>query len=423
MGCRARIRGARGWIGSPPRGVRELGRAHSTRVLTTSEVNRGSTGIDGREALPKAPVRPDPSAMSSTHPPTALHFVLLLVSGWVNRQQQQIIDYLLEENRVLREQLGGRRLRLSNDQRRRLAAKGKLLGKKVLRQVAGIVTPDTILRWYRQLIAKKYDGSKKRGPGRPRTEPEIADLVVRMANENPGWGYTRIRDALRHLGHEIARNTVKAILLRHGIEPAPERNRKTSWATFIKAHLGEIAAADFFAVEVLTLTGLVRYLVCFVIDIKTRRVEIAGITRQPNGSWMKQISRNLTDAEDGFLLHVRYLIIDRDPLYTEAFRKMLEDAGVEPLRLPARSPNLNSYAERFVLNIKPEALNRVVPLGEAHLRRVVSAFVSHYHGERHHQGLGGQLLVADEKAGQAEGRVVCRERLGGMLRFYHRDAA
>jgi putative transposase len=310
----------------------------------------------------------------------------------------------LEENRVLREQLGGRRLRLTNDQRRRLAVKGKLLGRKILQRVAGIVTPDTILRWYRQLVAKKYDGSGKRRPGRPRTAKEIADLIVRMARENSGWGYTRIRDALRHVGHEVARNTVKRILFDNGIEPAPERNRKTSWAAFIRAHLGEIAAADFFTVEVLTWRGLVRYWVFFVMDIKTRRVDIAGISSTPTGAWLQQIARNLTDIEDGFLLGVRYLILDRDPLYTAVFREMLKDSGVEPLRLPARSPNLNAFAERFVLSIKSEALNRIVPLGENHLRRTVSAFMSHYHEERHHQGLGGKLIVPDETAGRSAGR-------------------
>jgi transposase InsO family protein len=361
--------------------------------------------------------------MPSTSPPNALHFLLLVFSGWVNHQQNQVIDYLKEENRVLREQLGERRTRLTDDQRRRLAVKGKLLGRKVLAEIAGIVTPDTILRWYRQLVAKKYDGSNRRGPGRPSTDQGIADLVVGMANENPNWGYTRIRDALRHIGHELARNTVKRILLNNGIEPAPERNRKTSWKAFVKAHIGEIAAADFFAVEVLTLVGLVRHFVFFVIDIESRRVEIAGITCSPHGEWMKQIARNLTDAEDGFLRGVRYLILDRDPLYTAAFREMLKDAGVAVVRLPARSPNLNAFAERFVLSIKSECLDRIVPLGEGHLRRAVSTFVSHYHGERHHQGLGGNLIEADEFAGRGDGVVRCRERLGGMLRFYYRDAA
>jgi Homeodomain-like domain len=261
--------------------------------------------------------------MSSASNP--LRFLLLTFAGWLNGHQNRIIDYLMEENRVLREQLGGRRLRMSDDQRRRLAVKGKALGRKVLQGVAGIVTPDTILRWYRRLVAKKYDGSKKRKkPGRPRSPKEIADLVVTMAKANVGWGYTRIRDALHNLGHEIGRSTVKRILLDHGIEPAPERGKKTSWRTFVKAHLGVLAGADFFTVEVLTWRGLVRYWVFFVMDIKTRRVEIAGITCNPTGAWMMQIARNLTDAEDGFLLKMRYLILDRDP---SAFA---ESAGLRP---------------------------------------------------------------------------------------------
>ena len=160
-----------------------------------------------------------------------------------------MIDYLLEENRVLREERGRRRLRLTDEQRSRLAVKGKALGRRRLLDVAGIVTPDTILRWYRRLVAKKYDGSKKRGPGRPRTKPDIAGLVVKMANENPTWGYTRIRGGMKHLGHVIARNTIKQILKDKGIEPAPERSGRTPWKTFLMAHWDGLAAADFFTVE------------------------------------------------------------------------------------------------------------------------------------------------------------------------------
>ena len=310
----------------------------------------------------------------------------------VNRHQQRVIDYLMEENRVLRQQLNGRRLRLTDDQRRRLAVRAKVLGRKVLGKVAGIVTPDTILRWYRRLVAKKYDGSRKRGPGRPRTRTDIAELVRRVANENPSWGYTRLRDALRHLGHEIGRNTIKRILLDHGMEPAPERKRQPSWKPFIKAHLGEISAADFCTVEVLKLLGLVRYSVFFVMDIRTRRVEIAGITCNPCGSWMQQIARNLTDCEEGFLLSMRYIILDRDPLYTAGYRRFLKDSGVSAVRLPAMSPDLNAFAERFVLSAKSECIDRIVPLGEDHLRRAIGTYAEHYHGERHHQGLGGELI-------------------------------
>jgi transposase InsO family protein len=348
-----------------------------------------------------------------------------MFAGWLNRYQQDMIEYLKEENRVLLEQLGSRKLRLTDDQRRRLAVKGKALGRKRLGQVCGIVTPDTILRWYRKLVGRKYDSSRVRRPGRSPTKEEIAGLVVRISAENPRYGYTRIRDTLQNLGHEIGRNTVKRILMDHGIEPAPERNRKTTWRTFIKAHMeeGSIAAADFFTVEVLTLFGIVRYHVLFVMDLTTRRIQIAGITSQPCEEWMKQIARNLTDAVNGFLLEARYIILDRDPLYTAEFRQMLKDSGVNPMRLPARSPNLNAYAERFVLSIKSECLNRVILLGERHLRKAVSEYVAHYHIERNHQGLDGRLIEPDETAWRRDGRVACRERLGGMLRYYYRKAA
>ncbi len=355
--------------------------------------------------------------------PPALRFLLLVFSGWVNRQQGDVIDYLLAENRVLREQLGGRRLRLTDDQRRRLAVKGKVLGRKILNQVAGIVTPDTILRWYRQLVATKYDGSKKRERGRPSTKEELVELVVTMANANPSWGYTRIRGALAHVGHDLGRNTIKRILAEHGIEPAPERRRGTPWKTFLQAHWEAIAAADFFTIEVLTMRGLVRYYVFFVIELRTRRVEIAGITSNPDGQWMQQIGRNLTDAVDGFLLSKRYLIVDRDPLYTAAFRQLLEDSGCKVLRLPPRSPNLNAFAERFVLSAKSECLSKIVPLGERHLRASLQSFVEHYHRERHHQGLDNQLIQADPQAAKSEGLVKCCERLGGTLKFYYREAA
>src|SRR3989441_382339 len=186
-------------------------------------------------------------------------FLFQLFSGWVNRRQLSVIEYLLEENRVLREQLEGRRLRLTDDQRRRLAVKGKVLGRRVLGEVAGIVTPDTILRWYRRLVARKYDGSRRRGPGRPRTKNDLAGLVLRMAKENPRWGYTRIRGAMKGLGHEIGRSTVERILGDSGIEPAPQRGKRASWGTFLAAHWDALAATDFFTVEVLTLGGLVRY--------------------------------------------------------------------------------------------------------------------------------------------------------------------
>jgi len=275
-----------------------------------------------------------------------------MLAGWINREQNEVIEYLKLEREILREQLGPTRLRFTDSQRRRLAAAGRTLGRTKLRELGCIVTPDTRLRWYRQLIAQKYDGSMRRKRGRPNKSQEMADLIVRMSRENPRWGYTRIRDAMNNLGFTVGRTTVQRILRDHGIEPAPERERRGSWATFLRSHMGTIAAADFFTVELLTVVGLARHYVFFVIDIGTRSVEIAGIAHQPYGAWMLQIARNLVDVEDGFLRTASHLILDRDPLYTKDFRSLLRSAGVKPVRLPSRSPNLNAYAERFVLSIK-----------------------------------------------------------------------
>jgi putative transposase len=358
--------------------------------------------------------------------PTNLHlqFLLLIFAGWINRHQQAVIEYLQAENQSLREQLGNKRIRWTDAQRRRLAEKAKAIGRSALAVLGTVVTPDTLLRWYRNLVAAKYDGSKKRGPGRPRRQPDIAKLVIRMARENSSWRYTRIRGALFNLGHDIARNTIKAILKERGIEPAPERGRHANWHTFIQSHLGAIAGADFFTVEVLRGFGLVRYYVFFALDIGSRRVHIAGITSQPSDAWMRQVARNLTDCVEGFLKQTRYLILDRDPLYTKAFRTILKDAGVNIVRLPARSPNLNSYSERWIRSLRSECLSRIIPLGEKHLRETIASYLDHYHMERNHQGLGNRLIepiAANTNAGQ--GRILRRQRVGGLLNYYHRKAA
>jgi len=305
--------------------------------------------------------------------PLPIQFLLFLLIGWVSRQQEEAIEYLKAENRALLEQLGGKRLRFTDAQRRRLARKAKPLGRRRLGEISPIVAPDTLLRWYRELVAKKYDGSAKRSPGRPRIAGEIQRLILEMAGENPRWGYTRIQGALANLGYTVGRNTIKRVLAANGIDPAGRR--PTSWKTFLKAHWGAIAATDFFTIEGVTWQGLVRYFVLFVIDLKTRRIEIAGIVTAPDGAWMRQIARNWTDSEDGFLLRSRYLIHDRDPLFTKSFHEILAGSGVRSVRLPSRSPNLNAYAERFVRSIKSECLAQVIPIGEAHLRRAIREYV------------------------------------------------
>jgi putative transposase len=350
-------------------------------------------------------------------------FVLIAVAGWMNQHQLQIIDYLREENRVLREQLGARRVRLNDDQRRRLAARAKGLGRKLLAEVATIVTPQTLLAWHRKLIAQKYDGSGKRGPGRPRTAQQIEALVVQMAHENGDWGYRRIQGALSNLGHELARSTIAEILERHGVEPAPERCRKTTWKEFLTRHWELIVAADFFTVEVWTRRGLQRFMVLFFIELSTRKVEIAGIASVANGLWMSQVGRNLTDAINGVLNGKRYLIHDRDPLFTTKFLDMLADVGVKSVKLPPRSPNLNAYAERFVRTIKESCLERMILFGEESLRTAIHNFVAHYHTERNHQGLANRLISPQSGHLGKVGVVQRRQRLGGVLNYYYRDAA
>ncbi len=274
-----------------------------------------------------------------------LQVLLVTLAGWVNRYQQHVIEYLVEENRVLKAQVKGRRLRLTDDQRRRLAATGRRLGRRVLRQVATIVTPDTILRWHWQLIARKWTCELKRA-GRPGIMQEISSLIVHMATENPAWGYTRIQGALKNLGHGVARSTVAKVLKDHGLSPAPDR--LSSWRTFLRAHWGAIAGADFFTSAIWTPRGLITYYTLFVIDLRSRRVHVAGSPPTPDAWFMAQAARRLTDAVDGFLAGHRVLICDRDSKWTDAFRRIVQGAGVRIVLTPVQAPNANAYAERFV---------------------------------------------------------------------------
>jgi len=348
-------------------------------------------------------------------------FLLMAVAGWMNQRQQHAIEYLREENRVLRAQLGSKRLRLTDDDRRRLAARARNLSRRMLADLATLVTPDTLLRWHRKLIAIKYDGSARRGPGRPSILWQLEALIVKMAVENRAWGYLRIQGALSNLGYAVARGTIANVLKRHGIEPAPQRMRGTTWKEFLSQHWEQIAAADFFTVEVWTRRGLRRFVILFFIELSTRRVQIAGTSAQPDGAWMSQIARNLTDAVDGLLKDKRYLIHDRDPLFTAEFLSMVAATGTESVRLPPRSPNLNSYAERFVRTIKESCLERMILFGGGGLRTAVREFVEHYQGERNHQGIGNRLILAGP-APPASGPIRCRSRLGGMLKYYARAA-
>ena len=354
--------------------------------------------------------------------PWELAFAIL--ASWINREQQESIDCLRTENQLLKELHVEKRILLNDDQRRRLAVKGKILGRKRLEEVGTLFTPDTILRWHRKLVAAKHDYSdRRRRIGRPPLPEEVVLLVLRMANENVSWGYDKIAGAVQNLGHAISDTTVGNILKRHGIEPVRERERSTSWSTFIKAHWDVLAAIDFTTIEVWTKGGLVTYYLLFVMELKTRRINFAGCTVHPDEAWMKQVARNLTNFEDGFLNGKRYVLMDRDTKFCESFRGFLDNESVEPVRLPAKSPNLNAHQERFMRSIKSECLNRMIFFGENMLRNAVREYLGHYHQERNHQGLDNKIIDPDEEVGQIAGKIECRERLGGMLRYYYRDAA
>jgi putative transposase len=219
---------------------------------------------------------------------------------------------------------------------------------------------------------------------------------------------------LSHVGHKIARSTIAAILELHGLEPAPERSRKTTWKEFLARHWELIVAADFFTVEVWTRRGLQRFVVLFFLDLSTRQVETAGLASVANGLWMSQIGRRTTNVVDGILVGKRYLIHDRDPLFTAEFLNLLAGIDVESAKLPPRSPNLNAYAERFVRTVKESCLDRVILFGEGSLRKAVSEFMAHDHTERHHQDLGNRLLHPEASHLRNTGMVQRRERLGGM---------
>jgi hypothetical protein len=351
--------------------------------------------------------------------------MLAYVTGMVNQELLLRNEYLVTENRILNGQIKGRLL-LSEAEKSTLAELAHRLGRKALEEVAGVAQPETILGWYRKLIANKFDGSKlRRRAGRPRIDKELERLIVQMAKENPSWGYDRIVGALRNLGHRLYHQTVGNILRRHGISHAPKRKRVICWKDFIRSHMEVLVGTDFFTAEVLTLKGIVTYYVLFFIHLDSRRISLGGMTPYPDEEWMEQQARNATMQGWGFLRGCRYLLHDRDTKFCRSFRELIESGNVETIRLPARSPNLNSFAERWVRSVKEECLSKLILFGESSLRRALQQYVMHYHEERNHQGKENRILFPVETEGtrKRKGAVQCRERLGGLLKYYERKAA
>ena len=346
--------------------------------------------------------------------------ILAIVAGHVNQELLLRNEYLAVENKILKSKLKGK-MKFNESERLELAKIGKKLGLKALKGVATIVKPETILTWYRKLIAKKFDSSKNRiKHGRPFVSQEIESLVLKFAKENPDWGYDRIAGSLKNLGYTISDETVANILRRNQIPRTPRNKPELSWSDFIEIHQNIVSGCDFFTVEVFTQYGLVTFYILFFIQIGSRKVHIAGVTTNPHEKWMKQIAKNLTMDEWGFLNHQKYLILDRDTKFCKSFQSIIEKQGINLIRIPPRSPNLNGYAERFVRTIKEECLSKLIVLNEKFLRQVLREFITYYHEERNHQGKQNNLLFPKMINSHGFNRILkCKKRLGGLLKFYY----
>ena len=282
-----------------------------------------------------------------------------------------------------------------------------------------VVRPETLLRWHRELVRKKWTFRKKGQLGRPPIDPNVRDLVVRLGRENPRWGYQRIRGELLKLGIRISATTVRTILLRHGMNPAPRRAGPT-WAEFLRSQAAGILATDFFTVETISLKTLY---VLFFIELSSRRVHLAGVTANPDSAWVTQQARNLAIEER--LSGVRFLLRDRDAKYSGPFDAVLRAEGVRIIRTPIRAPRANAFAERFVRTVRRECLDHVLIYDRRHLERVLGAYVAHYVDERPHRGLG-LAVPAGIRPAQVPGAtptlVERRDVLGGLIHEYRRAA-
>lgn len=288
---------------------------------------------------------------------------------------------------------------------------------KAMGDVIRIVKPATLFGWHRALVRRKWT-YHHRHAGRPRTDQEIEQLVLRLAREN-GWGYERIEGELLKLGYTISHETVGNILERHGIPPAPERDPSPSWRHLMTHYRGQLLACDFFTVETLFLQTL--YVLVFI-EIGTRRVHFAGCTAHPDNVWVTQQARQvmweLEDRNPG----IRFLIRDNDKKFTEAFDTIFRSEGIDVIRTPYRAPNANSYAERWIRSVREECLDKLLIINQAHLRRLMRKYITFFNTARPHQGLEQQIPVpkiGHEHAGSVRSRAV----LGGIIHDYYRDAA
>ena len=287
---------------------------------------------------------------------------------------------LRQENQVLRRQLGSRP-RWDHADRLWLAALSRLVRRRRWAEVFP-VTPATILRWHRHLVARKWTFTDRRRPGRPRTRRPVKALIVRMARENPNWGHRRIQGELARLGYTIAAPTVWEILHAAGIDPAPRRAASPTWRQFLTAQAHSIIACDFLVVETIMLKRL--YALVFI-EHGTRKLHLAGATAHPTGAWTAQQARNLAIDLGDRITGLRFLIHDRDPLFTPAFREVFTAEGLRLVTTLPRTPRMNAICERVIGTLRRELLDRILILNERHLARVLQEYLIHYNGHRPHQ--------------------------------------
>jgi putative transposase len=354
-------------------------------------------------------------------------WLVLATAG--DRKLVQTVEFLKAENAILRSKLP-KRITLTEREKNRLVKFGSKLG-PAIRSVITIVSPRTFLRWVSgENRSGESRGTKKAKPGRPKTSEAIRELILRLAKENR-WGYTRILGEFKKLSlGKVARTTVKNILKANGYDPGPKRGTGT-WSEFLERHAKTMWASDFLQVKTMTTKGMVDLFVLYFIHPDSKRAIISGITANPDSAWVTQQARNVTiDIENLGFPTPEVLIIDHDSKYTKEFDAVWSAEGTRVKRVGPFAPNLNAFAERFAQTLRHECLDHFLILGEKHLRHLLKEFLEHYHDERPHQSLGnrppnrppGPDVIPFAKDPKPT-KVMCRERLGGLLKSYSRAAA
>jgi putative transposase len=345
--------------------------------------------------------------------------------GRLSEQEKDLEILVLRKQLAIVEQQLDKPVRLSRAERLTLAvisAKLKAVSGcslKQLREVIRLVQPETVLKWHRELVRRKWTHKRKQAGGRPRTDREIEQLVVQLARENSDWGYGKIKGELAKLGHDMSRETIANILARHGIPPAPERGTSPSWRHLMTHYKDQLLACDFFTVETLFLQTIY---VLFSIEVGSRRVHFAGCTTHPNATWVTQQARHMVWELEGRDPPIRFLIHDNDKSFTEAFDTVFRAEGIDVIHTPYHAPNANAHAERWIRSVRDECLNKLLIINQAHLRRVMREFVAYHNTARPHQGIDQQIPVP-RSAPIGTGPLRCRNVLGGIIHDYYREAA